>query len=222
MNRCPPPAGEWLFVVLGASDAFVGDLHESCGRRGRVWYWRQVGAYVAVSVGHLAGRHPFRTVWGVLSAGVICAVALHALEVRRQPKSDEALRLELVATGWMSIDSAARVRHVVPVVRVRVVNRSSQAVSGVQLNDVFRRVTDRIEWGNQWRPVSRGRGLAPGATSEPVLVASATGHVSDQRMDATLRHPSFVDATVQVFGRYGAHGWAQLGAYRVPRQSIEP
>lgn len=221
MSR-PPRAGAWLLAQLGASDAFLGDLHEACVHRGRGWYWHQVVAYVVVLAGQLPRRHPFRAVWGVLSAGVIGAATLHALDVQRQPASDEALRLELVATGWMSLDSPARAGHVVPVVRVRVVNRSPHAVTGVQLNAVFRRVTDRIEWGNQWRPVARGRGLAPGATSEPVLVASATGHVSDQRADATLQHPSFVDATVQIFGRYGAHGWAPLGAYRVPRQVVEP
>jgi hypothetical protein len=222
MSRRPPRLGEWLITLLGAPDALVGDLHESCERRGRGWYWRQVGACAVVSAVNVVHRHPIRAAWCVVSAGVVCAAVFHAIEIRHQPKSDEALHLELLATGWMAADGTERLLHVVPAVRVRVVNRSSEAVRGVQLNAVFRRVTDRIEWGNQWHPVSRGLGLAPGATSEAVLVTSATGHVSGQPADATLQHPSFVDATVQIYGRYGAHGWAQLGAYRVPRQLVEP
>jgi hypothetical protein len=81
---------------------------------------------------------------------------------------------------------------------------------GVEVNAVFRRAVDDIEWGNDWRPIA-GRGeLGPGTASEIVFVTSAHGHVSPSSVTAILRHPRFVDARVEVFARHGAQPWEEL------------
>ncbi len=222
MSASPSRLGEWLLQQLGAPEALVGDLYEVARRRGRRWYWGQVAAFAAFACAGVLRRHPVRTAWGIAMAGMIGIALAHVADVRRQPRSEQALRLEFVSAGWRVADTSDHQVHVVPTARVRVVNRSKDSVAGVQVNAVFRRVVDGIEWGNHLRPVSRGTGLAPGARSEPVLVTSEAGHLSASPADATLRHPGFVDATVQVYGRYGAQGWAKLAEYRVPRQLVEP
>lgn len=222
MTASPSPLGEWLLMQIGAPDALVGDLCESARRRGQLWYWGQVAAFAAFACAGVIRRHPVRTAWGMLIACVIGFALAHAADLRRQPPSQEALRLELVSAGWRVADASDHRLHVVPMARVRVVNRLPDPVTGVQVNVVFRRVADGIEWGNHWRPVSRWTGLAPGAASELLLLTSDTGHLSAAPAETALRHPGFVDATVQVYGRYGAQAWAKLAEYRVPRQLVEP
>jgi hypothetical protein len=219
-----PPSrfGEWLLQQLGASEALVGDLCEAARHRGPRWYWTEVAAYAAFSGGAALVRHPVRTVWILAMTGMFGIALAYAADVRRQPRSDHALRIELVATGWRVADEPGHRVRVVPAARLRIVNQSQAPVTGVQVNAVFRRAVDGIEWGNHWRPVSRGTRLAPGAHSEAVLVTSDTGHLSAAPAAATFRHPSFVDATVQIYGRYGAQSWAKLADYRVPRQLVEP
>lgn len=222
MTPTPSRIGEWLLTRLGASDALVGDLCELARCRGRRWYWRQVFAVACFAGAGLMQRHPWRTAWAVGTSAAVSIALGHVADLQRQAPSEQVLRLEVVSSGWRVVAASNHRVNVVPAARVRVVNLSQGPVAGVQVNAVFRRVADGIEWGNHWRPVSRGTGLAPGATSESVLVTSDTGHVTAAAARATLHHPSFVDATVQVYGRYGAQAWAKLADYRVPRQFVEP
>lgn len=222
MTPAPPLLGEWLLRRLGAPDELVGDLCELAGCRGRCWYWGQVFAVACFSAAGSIRRHPWRIAWGVGTSALVLIALGHVADLHRQPPSEQVLRLEVISTGWRVVAASDHRVNVVPAARVRVVNLSQGPVTGVQVNAVFRRVADGIEWGNHWQPVSRGTGLAPGATSESVLVTSETGHVSTSPVRATLRHPSFVDATLEVYGRYGAQAWAKLGDYRVPRQVVEP
>jgi hypothetical protein len=222
MRRAAQRMGEWLLATLGAPDALVGDLCEGAWRRGQRWFWGQVMAFAAMAGASALRSHPVRTMWAMTMAGTVGIAVAHAVDLRRQPRSDQALQFEVISTGWRIAEaSGARVR-VVPAVRLRVVNRSAAPLSGVQVNAVFRRVADGLEWGNQWQPVARGAGLAPGASSEAVSVTSHAGHLGAAPADATLHAPDFVDATVQLYGRHGAQGWAKLAEYRVPRRLVDP
>jgi len=55
--------GEWLLMLIDASDALIGDLHESALRRSVRWYWSEWCRVVLMTVTSAARRHPLRAGW---------------------------------------------------------------------------------------------------------------------------------------------------------------
>ena len=91
----------------------------------------------------------------------------------------------------------------------------------LQINALFRRVSENTEWGSGFLTVAGSQGLAPGATSDPITIKSQLGYTgSEQSRMEMLQNTHFVDAKVELFGKYASTQWVRLGSYPITRQLL--
>jgi len=65
------------------------------------------------------------------------------------------------------------------------------------------------------------RATSAGAVTEPVTIKSQLGYTgSDQSRQEMLENTHFVDAKVELFGKYGSTQWVLLGSYPITRQLL--
>ena len=131
-----------------------------------------------------------------------------------------ALRVETISTGWVEAGVVAGQNKVVPAVSLRLKNASDRKLRVLQLNAVFRRVGDPSDWGSGFVTAAGSDGLPPAATVGPLFVHAELGYTGSDPHRELLRHPQFVDATVDVFAKYGSTQWTRIGAYPITRQLI--
>jgi hypothetical protein len=132
-----------------------------------------------------------------------------------------ALRLESVSTGWMDGGTAGATNKLVPAIEFTVKNASDRTLAPVHVNAVFRRDGDASEWTNGMVTAAGSSGLAPSAETERFVIKGAVGYTGTDPQWDLLQNAKFVDATVDVFARYGAQQWTRVGGYRVARRIIE-
>jgi len=132
----------------------------------------------------------------------------------------KGVQVEAVSTGWVSAGVVDGRNKLVPAVSFTLKNVSDQKLPALQVNAVFRRVTETSGWGDGFRSVAGSDGLAPGAASPPVTIEAQLGYTGLESADALLRNSRFVDAKVDVFAKYGSKQWARLGEYPVARQLL--
>ena len=104
----------------------------------------------------------------------------------------------------------------VPSITVKLSNVSDQKLKVLQVNALFRRVTEPDEWGSGFLNVKSADGsdgLAPGASTDPLTIRSALGYTgAEQSRQEMLRNSHFVDAKVDLFARSqdprNGSGWA--------------
>src|SRR6202035_3847213 len=131
------------------------------------------------------------------------------------------LRVQNVTTGWFDAGIVNGQNRLVPSISFTLKNLSDQNLVALQVNAVFRRVTEKDEWGNGFLTVARPQGLAPGATSAPLIIRSQLGYTgSDQTREDMLGNSHFVDAEVDLSAKYGSVHWKRIGAYPVTRRLI--
>jgi hypothetical protein len=109
----------------------------------------------------------------------------------------------------------------VPTVIFTLQNTSDQKLVTLQINALFRRVSEDTEWGSGFLTVAGSQGLAPGATSDPITIKSQLGYTgSEQSRMEMLQNTHFVDAKVELFGKYASTQWVRLGSYPITRQLL--
>src|SRR5688572_8753990 len=89
------------------------------------------------------------------------------------PKVDltKALKITILETGWYDAGIVNGQNKLVPSVALTVTNLSDQTLSALQLNASFRRVTEpEKEWGSRYMTAAGSSGLAPGATTEILVL----------------------------------------------------
>jgi hypothetical protein len=154
----------------------------------------------------------------------LACVAAAMLAASCAPPVDLTKNLQVldVSTGWFDAGIVNGQNKLVPTVTFKVKNNSDQSLKVLQANVLFRRVSDpNVEWGSGFLSVSGSEGLGPGATSTPLTVKSNLGYTgSDQTRQELLQNKAFVDATVQVFAKYGSIQWAKMGEYPIERRLI--
>ena len=154
----------------------------------------------------------------------LACVAAAMLAASCAPPVDLTKNLQVldVSTGWFDAGIVNGQNKLVPTITFKVKNNSDQSLKVLQANVLFRRVSDpNVEWGSGFLSVSGSEGLGPGATSTPLTVKSNLGYTgSDQTRQELLQNKAFVDATVQVFAKYGSIQWAKMGEYPVERRLI--
>jgi hypothetical protein len=152
------------------------------------------------------------------------AVAAAVLAAACAPPVDLTKNLQVldVSTGWFDAGIVNGQNKLVPTITFKVKNNSDQSLKVLQANVLFRRVSDpNVEWGAGFLSVSGSEGLGPGATSTPLTVKSNLGYTgSDQTRQELLQNKAFVDATVQVFAKYGSIQWVKMGEYPIERRLI--
>src|SRR5262249_14460412 len=77
----------------------------------------------------------------------------------------KGLQVDAVSTGWFDAGVQDGKNKIVPSIAFTLKNVSNQTLVVLQVNGLFRRVTDADEWGSAFQTVAGSKGLAPGATT---------------------------------------------------------
>jgi hypothetical protein len=133
-----------------------------------------------------------------------------------------ALQMSDVSTGWHDAGVVDGKNKLVPSVSFKLTNSSDQSLTSLQVNALFRRVTEPDEWGSGYVKVTGSEGLGPGQSTKPLTVASALGYTGTESRLELLQNRSFVDAKVEVFAKFGSSQWTRLGEYPIERQLSTP
>ena len=133
----------------------------------------------------------------------------------------KGLQILDVSTGWFDAGLVNGQNKLVPSISFKLKNLSDQKLSVLQVNVLFKQVTDPKEWGSGFLTVVGSSGLAPGATTERLTIKSDKGYTgSDQTRQEMLKNTHFVDAKAEFSAKYGSTQWARLGDFPVARQLI--
>jgi len=133
----------------------------------------------------------------------------------------KGLQVSIVNSGWYDLGIVNGQNKLVPTVIFTLQNTSDQKLVTLQINALFRRVSEETEWGSGFLTVAGSQGLAPGATSDPITIKSQLGYTgSEQSRMEMLQNTQFVDAKVELFGKYASTQWVRLGSYPITRQLL--
>ena len=133
----------------------------------------------------------------------------------------KGLQVDVVSSGWYDLGIVNGQNKLVPTVVFTLRNVSDQKLVTLQINALFRRVGEDTEWGSGFLTVAGSQGLASGSTSDPVTIKSQLGYTgSEQSRQEMLQNTHFVDAKVELFGKYGSTQWVRLGSYPITRQLL--
>jgi len=133
----------------------------------------------------------------------------------------KGLQVTIVNTGWFDLGITNGQNKLVPTVSFSLKNVSDQKLTTLQVNALFRRVTENDEWGSGFVTAAGSEGLAPGASTATMTVQSTLGYTgSDQSRQEMLQNSHFVDAKVELFAKYGSTQWTRIGSYPITRQLL--
>jgi len=152
----------------------------------------------------------------LLSAAVVCATACG-------PTVDlnKGLQVTIVTTGWYDAGIVNGQNKLVPAASFTLKNVSEQKLVSLQVNALFRRVSENDEWGSELVTAAGSAGLPAGQTSGLLMVKSPRGYTgSDQSRQEMLQNTHFVDAKVDLFAKYGSTQWTRIGSYPITRQLL--
>jgi len=128
--------------------------------------------------------------------------------------------LEIKGLG-KTYGSGEKATHAVGDVTFTVKNVSDQKLVALQINAVFRRVTEKDEWGAGFLMVSGSEGLAPGKDAGPLTIRSQLGYTgSDQTREDMLKNSHFVDAEVELFAKYASEQWKRVAESVISRRLL--
>ena len=134
----------------------------------------------------------------------------------------QGLQVTIVETGWYDMGVINGQNKLVPMVTFTLKNVSERRLGALEINALFRRVSEKDEWGSGFLAVNGSTGILAGATNGPITVKSNLGYTgSDQSRQEMLHNSHFVDAKVELFGKYGSVQWTRLGEYPIERKLIE-
>lgn len=133
----------------------------------------------------------------------------------------ENLKVVDVSTGWKDegvVDGDKN--KLVPTAQFKLQNNSAQTLKVLQVNAVFRYVD--AKWIDEhYKPVTGSEGLAPGQTSETVVVKSKFGYKGTEPRADILRNSHVIDAKVEILAKYGSQQWKRIAEYPIDRKLIE-
>ncbi len=132
----------------------------------------------------------------------------------------QGLQVQDVSTGWFDAGIVNGQNKLVPSVTFKVHNTSDQKLVTLQVNVLFRRVTEKDEWGSGFVTAAGADGLAPGASTGLLTVKSQLGYTGSESRQEMLQNKQFVDAQVELFAKYGSGQWTRVGDYPIARQLL--
>jgi hypothetical protein len=157
------------------------------------------------------------------SARLLLLLALVPFTAACAPDVDltKGLTVAIVNSGWYDLGIVNGQNKLVPSVTFTLHNVSDRTLGTLQVQALFRRVTENSEWGNGFLTVVGSKGLAPGATTDTITVKSQLGYTgSDQSRQEMLANTHFVDAKVEIFAKYAATQWVRVGSFPITRQVL--
>ncbi len=132
------------------------------------------------------------------------------------------LQVTDVVSGWFDAGIVEDGKNkLVPSISLRLKNGSNSEISSVQMFAKFMRVGETEEWGTP--PYVRAigpDGLAPGQSTEPLVLRSNLGYTGLQPRAQMLRNRELVDARVELYAKYRANNWVKLAEYQIERQLL--
>jgi len=133
----------------------------------------------------------------------------------------ENLKVVDVSTGWKDEGVVEGDKNkLVPTAQFKLQNNSAQTLKVLQVNAVFRYVD--AKWIDEhYKPVTGSEGLAPGQTSETVVVKSKFGYKGTEPRADILRNSHVIDAKVEILAKYGSQQWKRIAEYPIERKLIE-
>lgn len=133
----------------------------------------------------------------------------------------QAVAITDIHTGWFDVGILESGQNkLVPSISLKLQNKSSASIARVQLNAIFHRVGEADGWGEHYVSAVDASGLAAGSSTNALVLRSTLGYTSSEPRVQMLEHASFVDATVDIFGKQGRGNWVKLGEYRIDRQLL--
>jgi hypothetical protein len=147
----------------------------------------------------------------------VCLVAVVCAGCGPTVDLSTALQVVDVSSGWRDTGMVNGQNKLVPSVTFKLKNTSDQPLPVLQMNVLFRRVNEDTEWGSGFVTVAGSEGLAPGATSQPLIVHSQLGYTGTDPRQQMLTNSLFIDAKVQLFAKYASTQWVKVGEYPVTR-----
>jgi hypothetical protein len=134
----------------------------------------------------------------------------------------KGLKVTILDSGWFDAGIVNGQNKLVPSVTLTLTNTSDQALVALQVNTSFRRNSEPDkEWGSRFMSAAGSKGLAPGATSDPIVLRSDLGYTgSDQSRQEMLQNSHFVDAKVQLTAKYSNTQWVKMGEFPIERKLL--
>ncbi len=155
----------------------------------------------------------------IASLAIILACALSLTACGPKVDLTKGLQVSVVTTGWFDAGIVDGKNKLVPTISVKLKNVSDQNLPMLQVNALFRRVTEKDEWGSGFITAAGSSGLAPGAETT-VTIKSNLGYTGTESRQEMLQNKAFVDAKVDLFAKYGSGQLTRLGEYAVSRQLL--
>jgi hypothetical protein len=133
----------------------------------------------------------------------------------------KGLQIVDVSSGWFDAGIVNGKAKLVPSVSFKLKNVSDQKLTVLQVNALFRRASEKDEWGSGFVQAAGSEGLAPGVTTNTLTMKSDRGYTgTDQTRQQMLENKYFVDAKVELSGKYGSTQWVRLGDFPITRVLI--
>ena len=133
----------------------------------------------------------------------------------------KGLQIIDVSTGWFDAGIVNGKAKLTPSISFKLRNVSDQRLTVLQVNALFRRVSEKDEWGSGFVQAAGSEGLAPGDTTRTLTMTSQLGYTgTDQSRQQLLQNAQFVDAKVELSGKYGSAQWVRLGDFPITRVLI--
>jgi hypothetical protein len=155
------------------------------------------------------------------SRALTALLILAAVACGAQADLATAAKLVNVTTGWYDAGVTEDGKNkLVPSVTFRIINAGVAPLGSTQLNLIFKRVTDTEEWTTAFVRGIGSEGLAPGASTPPIVVRAQQGYTGTQARLTMLQNTQFVDFKVEVFGKHASATWVKLGEFPIARQLL--
>jgi hypothetical protein len=131
---------------------------------------------------------------------------------------EKAVQVDVATSGWRVAGVVDGKNKIVPSVSLTLKNVSSQTLTALQTNAVFRLASTNAEIGTDFRPVSNSGGLPAAASTGKITLKAAIGYTGTDPVDELLNNSKFSDAKVEVFVKAGSGQWTRVGEYPIARQ----
>jgi hypothetical protein len=151
----------------------------------------------------------------LLLAALVCSACGPTVDLTK------GLQITIADSGWYDLGIVNGQTKLVPTVTFTLKNVSDQNLAALQVQALFHRVNEKDEWGNGFVTAVGSSGLAPGGVTAAISIRSQLGYTgSGQSRQEMLANTHFVDATVDLFAKYGSTQWARMGTYPITRQLL--
>ena len=154
-----------------------------------------------------------------LLAGFVAMTTMFVYTLASAPRVEitEGLQVDVVGSGWAAMEAFGGQTKLVPMIALKLRNVSEESLPALQVNAIFHRGNEEHEWDTAFQRAAGSDGLAPGAETDHIVMWSQRGYVGGQSPAAMLENRRFIDARVDLFGKYGSTSWVKLGEYAIER-----